>query len=67
MNNILSNIMSMNNPYQYAYQTLQQMVGRNPMLKNALDSPEQFARNLAKEKGIDIDTLYNQIKNMGKF
>lgn len=49
---------------------LSQQAGNNPMMKNVLgmvqnnDSAgiEQFARNLAKEKGIDADNAVSQIK-----
>lgn len=54
---------------------LQQMMGnsqimQNPMAKNVLDMAqkgdmkgvEELARNLCKEKGINADEAYNQIK-----
>ena len=60
------------NPQQF----LQQMMGNsqimnNPMAKNAIgmvqkgDSKgvEQMARNLCKEKGINPDEIFNQLKN----
>lgn len=57
-------------------QFIQQMMGNNqlmsnPMARNAMqmaqkgDSKgiEQMARNLCKEKGIDADDVFNQIKS----
>lgn len=62
----------MKNPQQF----LQQMMGNssvmsNPMARNAMqmaqkgDSKgiEQMARNLCKEKGLNADDVFNQIKS----
>lgn len=59
-------------------QFIQQMMGNNqmmsnPIMKNALGmvqsgnmrGVEQMARNLCKEKGLNADEVFNQIK--GKF
>jgi hypothetical protein len=59
--------MLMQNPQQIINKAL----GNNPMagnlvnLVNNKDSKgiEQMARNLAKEKGVDADKMYQQIKN----
>lgn len=60
------------NPQQF----LQQMMSNNkimsnPMIKNVtqmaqsgdMNGIEQMARNLCKEKGLNADDVYNQIKN----
>lgn len=59
-------------------QFIQQMIGNNqmmsnPIMKNALGmvqsgnmkGVEQMARNLCKEKGLNADEVFNQVK--GKF
>ena len=69
MNNPFQLFQAMRNPQQF----LQQMAGNsqamsNPILKNAMDMAnkkgvEQLARNLCKEKGINVDDAVRQIKN----
>ena len=59
--------MLMQNPQQ----TIQKSLGNNPMAGNLVNminnkdqkGIEQMARNLAKEKGIDPDKMFNQIKS----
>lgn len=54
------------NPQQFIRKTL----GNNPMVNNLVNligdkdekGLEQMARNLAKEKGLDADKLYNTYK-----
>ena len=59
-------------------QFIQQMIGnnqimRNPMIQNVMQMAqqgnmrgvEQMARNLCKEKGLNADEVFNQVK--GKF
>ena len=71
--NPMQMLQGMRNPQQF----LQQMMGNrsvmnNPMARNAMqmaqkgDSKgiEQMARNLCKEKGIDADDVFNQIKSI---
>lgn len=56
---------------QNPQQIINKVLGSNPMagnlinLVNAKDQKgiEQMARNLAKEKGVDPDRMYQQIKN----
>lgn len=56
---------------QNPQQIINKVLGSNPMANNLLGMVnnkdqkgiEQMARNLAKEKGIDADKLYNQIKS----
>lgn len=63
------------NPQQF----LQQMMGNNqmmnnPMIKNTIQMAqsgdmngiEQIARNLCKEKGLNADDVFNQIKSQFK-
>lgn len=70
--NPMQMLQGMRNPQQF----LQQMMGnssvmKNPMARNAMqmaqkgDSKgiEQMARNLCKEKGLNADDVFNQIKS----
>ena len=60
------------NPQQFLQQVMNnsQMM-RNPMIKNTVQMAqngdtkgiEQLARNLCKEKGINADDMFNQMKN----
>lgn len=60
------------NPQELAMTLLQQRMGNNPMGQNLLalveqgrsNDIEQFARNLAKEQGIDFDTEFAAFKKM---
>ena len=56
---------------QAMFNLLRQQTGNNPVLNNALNMAEkgdmkgveQLARNLCKERNIDVDTALGQIKN----
>ena len=60
------------NPQQFLQQVMDdsQMM-QNPMIKNTVQMAqngdakgiEQLARNLCKEKGINADDMFNQMKN----
>jgi hypothetical protein len=61
------------NPMNMIINRIQQRMGmNNPVVnnvigmaqKNDVNGLEQFARNLAKEKGVDIDDYYNQACQM---
>ena len=61
------------NPMQVVVNNLQKKFGNsNPMISNVIGMAqnndvkglEQFARNLAKEKGINVDEYYNQALGM---
>lgn len=60
----------MQNPQQFAKQMLNQNV--NPIQKNALemllrgdtDGMEKMARNICKERGIDVNEALNKLKGM---
>lgn len=60
------------NPMNMIVSRLKQRMGNNPMVnnvismaqKNDVSGLEQFARNLAKEKGVNIDDYYNQACQM---
>ena len=65
-------MMKSGNPQQF----MQQIMGNskimsNPMMKNTMQMAqsgdmkgvEQMARNLCKEKGINADDMFNQMKN----
>lgn len=70
--NPLQMLGAMKNPQQF----LQQIIGnnqmmQNPIIKNTVQMAqsgdakgiEQLARNLCKEKGINADDMFNQMKN----
>ena len=58
------------NPQQVLLSLLNQQAGNNPVMKNALDmvqkgdtkGVEQLARNMANEKGIDVDKAIADIR-----
>lgn len=68
------NMLKGGNPQQIAMNMLQQRMGTNPMLNNVFNLAnsgdvkgiEDVARNLAKAKGVDIDSLYNQLTSITK-
>lgn len=62
----------MNNPKNFAKQMFNNSQAmQNPILKNAVglvdkgdtNGIEQLARNLCKEKGLNADEMFNQMKN----
>ena len=65
-------LMRSGNPQQFLQQVMDdsQMM-KNPMIKNTVQMAqngdakgiEQLARNLCKEKGINADDMFNQMKN----
>ena len=65
-------LMRSGNPQQFLQQVMNnsQMM-QNPMIKNTVQMVqngdtkgiEQLARNLCKEKGINADDMFNQMKN----
>lgn len=65
-------LMRRGNPQQFLQQVMDdsQMM-QNPMIKNTVQMAqngdakgiEQLARNLCKEKGINADDMFNQMKN----
>ena len=60
------------NPMQMVINKLTQRCGNNPMMNNVIGMAqnndikglEEFARNIAKEKGIDVDEYYSQALQM---
>jgi len=56
---------------QNPQQIINKVLGNNPITGNLINlvnnkdqkGIEQLARNLAKEKGVDADKMYQQIKN----
>lgn len=58
------------NPQQVLLNLLNQQAGNNPVMRNALDmvqrgdtkGVEQLARNMANEKGIDVDKAVADIR-----
>ena len=60
------------NPQQFLQQVMNNsQIMQNPMIKNTVQMAqngdtkgiEQLARNLCKEKGINADDMFNQMKN----
>lgn len=73
MNNFLQALSQIRNPQSFFEnamknnQLLQNPVGRNAieMIKNGdKKGTEELARNLLKERGLDPDEVYNQVKQM---
>lgn len=70
--NPMQMMQAIRNPQAFMNQIMgnQQMMS-NPMLKNTVNMAqrgdmkgvEQMARNLCKEKGLNADEIFNQIKN----
>lgn len=65
-------MMKSGNPQQFMQQIMgNSQIMSNPMMKNTMQMAqngdmkgvEQMARNLCKEKGIDADEMFNQLKN----
>ena len=58
------------NPQAILMNVMKQNTGNNPVLNNAMQMAEkndykgieQLARNLGREKGVQVDDLFNQIK-----
>jgi hypothetical protein len=70
MMQIISLMKNGGNPQQMVLSMLEQQIENNPFAANLLQLAkgnksgeiEQIARNLAKEKGIDFDTEFNNFK-----
>lgn len=68
----LVSMLKSGNPQQVLGNILQNQIGNNPIGNNLLsmmknndrNGIEQLARNLSKEKGIDADKMFNEIKSM---
>ena len=65
-------MMKSGNPQQFMQQIMgNSQIMSNPMIKNTMQMAqngdikgiEQMARNLCKEKGLDADEMFNQLKN----
>lgn len=77
MNNVMQMIgaVKSGDPQQIVLSMLEQTTNSNPIAKNLLDLArkgdsaqiEQIARNMAKEKGIDYDSEFNNFKQMFGF
>ena len=72
MMNPLQFVQAMRNPQEFMQKMMNNsQVMRNPMAKNAIEMAqqgnmqgiEQMARNLCKEKGLNADDVFNQIKS----
>ena len=72
MNNIGVLMQAMKNPQAFIQQMMNNSkVMQNPIAKNAMEMAqngntqgvEQMARNLCKEKGLNADDVFNQIKS----
>ena len=65
-------IQAMKNPQAFMHQMMNNsQIMQNPIAKNAMEMAqngnmqgiEQMARNLCKEKGLNADDVFNQIKS----
>lgn len=72
MMNPLQFMKAMRNPQEFMQKMMDNnQVMQNPMAKNAIEMAqhgnmkgiEQMARNLCKEKGLNADDVFNQIKS----
>ena len=72
MMNPLQFVQAMRNPQEFMQKMMENsQVMQNPMAKNAMEMAqngnmqgiEQMARNLCKEKGLNADDVFNQIKS----
>ena len=72
MMNPLQFVQAMRNPQEFMQKMMDNsQVMQNPMAKNAIEMAqqgnmqgiEQMARNLCKEKGLNADDVFNQIKS----
>ena len=72
MMNPLQFMKAMRNPQEFMQKMMENsQVMQNPMAKNAIEMAqqgnmqgiEQMARNLCKEKGLNADDVFNQIKS----
>ena len=72
MMNPLQFVQAMRNPQEFMQKIMENsQVMQNPMAKNAIEMAqqgnmqgiEQMARNLCKEKGLNADDVFNQIKS----
>ena len=72
MMNPLQFVQAMRNPQEFMQKMMDNsQVMQNPMAKNAMEMAqngnmqgiEQMARNLCKEKGLNADDVFNQIKS----
>ena len=72
MMNPLQFMKAMRNPQEFMRKMMDNnQVMQNPMAKNAIEMAqngnmqgiEQMARNLCKEKGLNADDVFNQIKS----
>ena len=72
MMNPLQFVQAMRNPQEFMQKMMDNsQVMQNPMAKNAIEMAqqgnmqgiEQIARNLCKEKGLNADDVFNQIKS----
>lgn len=72
MMNPLQFVQAIRNPQEFMQKMMENsQVMQNPMAKNAIEMAqqgnmqgiEQMARNLCKEKGLNADDVFNQIKS----
>ena len=72
MMNPLQFVQAMRNPQEFMQKMMDNnQVMQNPIAKNAIEMAqqgnmqgiEQMARNLCKEKGLNADDVFNQIKS----
>lgn len=64
--NIINTINGCNNPKQYVLNELQNMAKSNPMISAVIksDNYENAVRNICKEQGVDVDSMYNLVSNI---
>lgn len=68
--NFIQMLRSAQNPQQMMVNTLKQQTGNNPVMNNALQMMEKgdgagiekLARNLCKERNVNADEMFKQVK-----
>lgn len=72
--NFIQMLRSAQNPQQMMVNTLKQQTGNNPVMNNALQMMEKgdgagiekLARNLCKERNVNADEMFKQIREQFK-
>lgn len=68
---VMEKLKGMQNPQQMIVKMMQDQAGNNPVAGNAVEMMnaknysglEELARNIGKQKGVDVDAMMKQIRN----
>ena len=66
LENVINAIKGCNNPKQYVIDELQNIAKSNAMVSAVMNSNsyENAVRNICKEQGVDIDSMYTLVYNI---